>query len=142
MKLSVQNQVIHWQAAQLAAVAAVEHAEKLSIAINVAIVDSGGNPAAFLRMPNAFLHSIKIAKDKAYTAAGFRFATSEWKDIFANEESLKIGMPNRHKIVVFGGGIPIVVNDNQLGGIGVSGGTEQQDIECAQVAIDALKSAA
>ena len=55
------------------AAAAVRHAEKPKIRINVAVVDAGGNLAAFLRMPGGFLHSIDIAIDKAYTAAGSEF---------------------------------------------------------------------
>ena len=49
--VSVIQHTIHWKAAQAAVVAAVEYAEQHEIAINVAVVDSGGNLAAFLRMP-------------------------------------------------------------------------------------------
>lgn len=138
-KVSVIQHTIHWKAAQAAVVAAVEYAEQHSIAINVAVVDSGGNLAAFLRMPSAFLHSIEIAKDKAYTAAGFRFPTSQWKEIFENEAMLAKGMPPRERLVVFGGGIPLEVGGMSLGGVGVSGGSEEQDIECAQAAIQAIQ---
>ena len=139
MKVSVTYQTIHWQAAHAATYAAVKKAEELGIAINVAVVDSGGNLAAFLRMPGAFLHSIDIAKDKAFTAAGFGFPTSQWQEIFAKEDMLKLGMPVRDRLVVFGGGLPILVNGEKLGGIGVSGGSEGQDIECAQAGLDSLK---
>ena len=140
MKLSVSKEVIHWQAAQIAVVAAVEHAEKLSISINVAVVDAGGSLTAFLRMPNSFLHSIDIAKDKAYTAAGFRFATSDWGTIFADAPILELGMPTRPNLVVFGGGIPLNIAGKELSGIGVSGGTEQEDIECAEAGLNAIKA--
>jgi len=137
MKISVDSRIIHWQAANAIAVAAIVKAEELGIAINVAVVDSGGNLVAFLRMPNAFLHSIDIAKDKAYTSAGFGFPTSAWKDIFDNEAMLEKGIPLRKRLVVFGGGIPIQINGN-LGGIGVSGGTEEQDIICAEAGLAAI----
>lgn len=68
---SVVQRVIDASAASEAVHAAVAHAAKLGICINVAVVDAGGNLAAFLRMPGAFLHSIDIAIDKAYTAASF-----------------------------------------------------------------------
>ena len=139
MEISVVHHTIHWQAAHKAVIAAVEHAEQLGIAINVAVVDSGGNLVAFLRMPSAFLHSIDIAKDKAYTAASFRFPTSQWKDIFENEAMLAKGMPHRERLVVFGGGIPLEVGGISLGGVGVSGGSEEEDIECAQAAIQAIQ---
>jgi len=58
-----------------------------------AVVDSVVILVHFLRMPNAFLHSIDIAKDKAYTSAGFGFPTSAWKDIFDNEAMLEKGIP-------------------------------------------------
>jgi uncharacterized protein GlcG (DUF336 family) len=138
IKISETSHIIHWQAANTAVLAAVEKAEELGIAINVAIVDSGGNLAAFLRMPNAFLHSIDIAKDKAYTSAGFRFPTSAWKDIFSSEAMLAKGMPPRDRLVVFGGGIPIEINGMNLGGIGVSGGSEKEDIICAEAGLLAL----
>jgi len=138
MKIFEKSHIIHWQAASAAVMAAVVKAEELGIAINVAVVDSGGNLAAFLRMPHAFLHSIDIAKDKAYTSAGFRFPTSAWKDIFNTEKMLAKGMPPRKRLVVFGGGIPIEVNGMNLGGIGVSGGTEEEDIICAEAGVSAL----
>lgn len=138
MKIYEEIHVIHWQAANTAIVAAVEKAQALGIVINVAVVDSGGNLAGFLRMPNAFLHSIDIAIDKAYTAAGFRFPTSQWKDIFSTEAMLTKGMPSRDRLVVFGGGVPIEIEGKSLGAIGVSGGSEEQDIICAEAGIAAL----
>jgi uncharacterized protein GlcG (DUF336 family) len=141
MKVSVIQHCIHWQAAHIALLAAVQKAEELNIAINVAVVDSGGNLAGFLRMPGAFLHSIDIAKDKAYSAAGFRFPTSQWEEIFSAEKMLEKGMPTRERLVVFGGGLPIDIDDNALGGIGVSGGSEEQDVICAMAGIQAIKKA-
>jgi len=138
MTYSTTQHIIHWHAAQLGVTAAVEKAEKLNIKINTAVVDAGGNLAAFLRMPGAFLHSIAIAKDKAYTAASFRFPTSQWKDVFSEEEMLAKGIPHRERLVVFGGGLPVRIGSKNLGGIGVSGGSEQQDIECAQAGLDAI----
>ena len=138
MKLYEESHVIHWQAANAAIVATVEKAQALGIVINVAVVDSGGNLAGFLRMPNAFLHSIDIAIDKAYTAAGFRFPTSQWKDIFSTEAMLAKGMPPRDRLIGFGGGVPIEIEGKSLGAIGVSGGSEEQDVICAEAGIAAL----
>jgi uncharacterized protein GlcG (DUF336 family) len=66
---------ITWEAASSAAQAAVRYAQAKGWRINVGVVDRGGNLMAFLRMPGAFLHSIDIAIDKAYTAASFGFPT-------------------------------------------------------------------
>ena len=75
MKLAVAQDVVHWEAAAAAAAAVARWADEASIKVNIAVVDSGGDLAAFLRMPGAFLHSIEIAIDKAYTAAGFGLPT-------------------------------------------------------------------
>ncbi len=122
----------------MACAAAMARAEALGIRINVAVTDASGTLAAFLRMPNAFLHSIDIAIDKAYTAASFGFPTSQWPQILDGDEALRLGMPHRPRLVVFGGGLPIGVDGHRLGGIGVSGGSAEQDAECAQAGIDAL----
>ncbi len=140
MLTSVTQQTIHWQAANVAVKAAVEHAEKLEIKVNVAVVDVAGHLTAFLRMPGAYIHSIDIAKDKAFTASSFGFGTDQWESIFAEAPILKTGMPNREKLVVFGGGLPIKLDETIIGAIGVSGGSEKQDIECAEAGLGAIKN--
>ncbi len=138
MSLSISQQVITAETALAAVSAAVAKAKKLKILINVEVVDCSGIPAAFLRMPGAFLHSIAIAKDKAYTAVSFGFPTDAWQEIFAEEEMLRVGMPNRDRLVVFGGGLPIKIKQSIIGGIGVSGGTAAQDKLCAEAGIEAI----
>jgi uncharacterized protein GlcG (DUF336 family) len=136
--LSIPSSVITSQAASLACQAAIAHAEVLGIRINVAVTDASGTLVAFLRMPNAFLHSIDIAIDKAYTAASFGFPTSQWPQILAGDEALRLGLPLRPRLVIFGGGLPIVVGDVRIGGIGVSGGSAEQDEACARAGLEAL----
>jgi uncharacterized protein GlcG (DUF336 family) len=136
--LSVPSSVITASAASLACQAAVAHAEALGIRINVAVTDASGVLAAFLRMPHAFLHSIDIAIDKAYTAASFGFPTSQWPQILAGDEALRLGLPLRPRLVVFGGGLPIAADGAPLGGIGVSGGSAEQDEACARAGLKAL----
>ncbi|HFB63937.1 MAG TPA: heme-binding protein [Aeromonadales bacterium] len=138
MNVIINQQSITAEAAHIAVEAAVEKARQLDILINVEVVDSAGLPMAFLRMPGAFIHSIEIAKDKAFTSASFGFPTSQWKDIFEEDEMLKTGMPGRDRLVVFGGGLPIRVNDQLIGAIGVSGGSAEQDVECAEAGIKAI----
>jgi len=139
MTVTVTQQIFGWEAAHAICRAAVENAESLGIRINVAAVDKGGNLAGFLRMPDAFLHSIDIAIDKAYTAASFGFPTSRWEAIFAEQKMLKIGMPHRERLVVFGGGIPALANDVCVGGIGGSGGSAAEDEQCALAGQQALE---
>jgi uncharacterized protein GlcG (DUF336 family) len=107
--------------------------------VNIAVVDSGGNLAAFLRMPGAFLHSISIAIDKAYTAAGFGMATSAWTDALAEHSpAVRAGLPLRPRMVCFGGGLPIRQGERVIGAIGVSGGSELEDETCARAGLAAL----
>ena len=135
---SINTAVISPEAASTALKATVEHAQKLGIAINVAITDSSGVLAGFLRMPGAFLHSIDIAIDKAYTSASFGFPTSQWLNILEGDPALKAGLPLRPRLVIFGGGLPIVENGTRIGGIGVSGGSAEQDEECARAGLKAI----
>ncbi|OIN92656.1 MAG: cobalamin adenosyltransferase [Comamonadaceae bacterium CG1_02_60_18] len=139
MSLSVNQSVISWDAAATVTRAAVLHAATLNIRINVAVVDAGGNLAAFLRMPGAFLHSIDIATDKAYTAASFGLPTSKWyAALQTHSDAVRDGIVRRPRFVGFGGGLPIVDAGQHIGGIGVSGGSEEQDEACALAGLAAI----
>ncbi len=139
MKISAAQDVVHWEAAA-AAVAAVAHgAEEAGIRVNVAVVDAGGNLAAFLRMPGAFLHSIDIAIDKAYTAASFGLPTGAWSEALASDSAaVRSGIPLRPRMVCFGGGLPLRHEGRLIGGIGVSGGSELEDETCARAGLTAI----
>ncbi|WP_374475844.1 heme-binding protein [Zoogloea sp.] len=136
--VAVTQQVISAAAVSVALEAAVARAESIGVRINVAVADSGGNLAGFLRMPGAFLQSIDIAIDKAYTAAGFGFSTKDWMKLVGHDEGMKLGFSARPRLVVFGGGLPIRAGGVLIGGIGVSGASEAQDEECARAALDAI----
>jgi len=139
MKKAVTQAVIDWEAAMAAASAAAHWAQEAGIRVNVAVVDAGGNLAAFLRMPGAFLHSIDIAIDKAYTAAGFGLPTSTWTEALAtHSRAVREGIPLRPRMVCFGGGLPLRSEGQLIGGIGVSGGSEQEDETCARAGLHAI----
>ncbi|BCN36999.1 hypothetical protein ALDI51_03180 [Alicycliphilus denitrificans] len=138
MRRSVEQRAISAEAAHAAVAAAVAKAGELGIRVNAAVTDASGVLAAFLRMPGAFLHSVDIAIDKAYTAAGFGFATAQWAGILRGDEALRLGMPQRARNVVFGGGLPVREGGVLIGGIGVSGGSAEQDEICARAALAAL----
>lgn len=129
---------ISWEAAQAAVKAAVGHAQAQGWRINAAVVDRGGNLMAFLRMPGAFLHSIDIAIDKAYTAASFGFPTKAWMGAIGHDDGMKFGFSNQPRLIVFGGGLPIPGGDDWIGGIGVSGASESEDEECARAGLRAI----
>lgn len=125
-----------WELAQRAAQGAVHHAIALGVRINVSVLDGGGNPLAFLRMPGAPLHSIGISEDKAYTAVSFGVPTSAWESALQGQsDALRQGLPLRPRFVMFGGGVPILAGELVAGAIGVSGASEQQDEECAMAGL-------
>ena len=137
--VSVVQHNLSWQAAHAAAGAAAEAAAQMGVLVNIAVVDCSGLPAAFVRLPGAPLHSIDIAKDKAYTAVGFGLPTSRWHKVLQQHSAaVREGLPQRPRFVGFGGGLPIVINGQRVGGIGVSGGSEEEDEIIAQAGLRAL----
>lgn len=132
------EKTISRQASVKACICAIEKAEELNISINVSVVDNKGLEMAFIRMNNSFIHSIDIAKDKAYTSASFGFPTEQWTTIFKNMRHLEQGFSNRNRLIPFGGGLPIFEDGVKVGAIGVSGGTEEEDIICAKYAIEKI----
>jgi uncharacterized protein GlcG (DUF336 family) len=139
MKISATMNTIGWEAANAAVAAGVRHAATLGIAVNIAVVDRSGLTVAFLRMPGAPLHSIDIAIDKAYTAASFGLPTDRWDEVLkSHSAAVAHGLPLRPRFVMFGGGLPIVADGERIGAVGVSGGSEAQDGQCAQAALAAL----
>jgi uncharacterized protein GlcG (DUF336 family) len=138
MKLAVPQSTISWEAAHAAVQAAVQEATRLGVRINVAVADASGNLVAFLRMPGAFPQSISIAIDKAYTAGGFGFPTADWMKVVGDNEGMKLGFSAQPRLIVFGGGLPIRSGGDLVGGIGVSGASEEQDGLCAQAGLRAI----
>ncbi|WP_321312196.1 heme-binding protein [Halarcobacter sp.] len=136
--VTITEKTISRQASMDACLFAIKKAEELNISINVSVVDNKGLEMAFLRMENSFIHSIDIAKDKAYTSASFGFTTDTWTTIFKSMPHLEQGFSNRDRLIPFGGGMPIFENGIKVGAIGVSGGTEEEDIICAKYAINEI----
>ena len=127
------------EAASAACTAAVAFAVARGWRINVAVVDRGGNLMAFLRQPGAYIHSIDIAIDKAYTAASFGFPTKAWMGAIGHDDGMKFGFSNQPRLIVFGGGLPVPGEGGEwIGGIGVSGASESEDEECAKAGLAAI----
>jgi uncharacterized protein GlcG (DUF336 family) len=137
MKVAITQPGITAEAAAAACSAAVAYATAKGWRINVAVCDRGGNLMAFLRMPGAFIHSIDIAIDKAYTSASFGFPTKAWMGAIGHDDGMKLGFSAQPRLIVFGGGLPIGSGD-WLGGIGVSGASEAEDEECARAGLAAI----
>ena len=120
-------------------------AKEMSWKMNISIVDTGANEIFFERMDGAYLGSGDIARHKAETSARFPFPTRGVEQL-AYGKDLKggtvPGLALVPGIIAFAGGLPVMTDDKvQIGGIGVSGGTADQDETCAQAGIDAVKDA-
>ncbi len=120
-------------------------AKEMGWKMNISVVDVGANQIVFERMDGAYLGAGDIARHKAETSAHFPFPTRGIEQL-AYGKDLKggtvPGLALVPGIVAFAGGLPIMTDDKvHIGGIGVSGGTADQDEGCAQAGIDAVKDA-
>lgn len=129
---------LSWRAAHDAAMSAMKRANQLGVAVNVSVVDASGLPLAFLRVNGAPLHSIAIAEDKARTAVSYGLETGAWDGELGGVARLWDSLVARPGFCALGGGYPIRIDGDLVGGIGVSGGTEEQDAECASAGLGAL----
>jgi uncharacterized protein GlcG (DUF336 family) len=120
------------EAARRAVTACVERARGLGVAVAIAVTDQGGNLKAFARMDGAPLLSSRIAQDKAWTAAAFGLPTHRWWDLVKDEPPLLHGIVKTDRLIIFGGGVPLRSEGEVVGGIGVSGGSTEQDREIAE----------
>ncbi len=125
-------------AAKDAVEAALTRGRARGVAVVATVVDAGGALVASLRDDGAFAASVDIARDKAWTAATFGASTDGLCEALAAREVLREGIALRPGVVLFGGGVPIVVDGRVVGGLGVSGGSEDDDRACAAAGLAAL----
>ena len=108
--------------------AAEKKAIELGQPMNIAVADDGGNLVAHVRMDGAWLGSIDISINKAFTARAFNIST---KDLAAQSQPGKqfygIHASNEGRIMIFAGGIPLERGGKVVGAVGVSGGSGEQD---------------
>ncbi|WP_372716555.1 heme-binding protein [Immundisolibacter sp.] len=139
MNKTVQQTTLHWEAALAIAQAALGKGQELGIRVAVAVMDRGGNLLAFARDPGAPFHSSQIAQDKATTSAGFGLPTKQWWPVLEgmNSPGLLAGIAAVPRMVVFGGGVPVYLGSDCIAGVGVSGGSEEEDEICARAGLAA-----
>jgi uncharacterized protein GlcG (DUF336 family) len=125
------------ESADAMARAATEYSASVDKKMVVAIVDRAGELQVFRRMDGAPLLSVEIARNKAYTSVAFGIPTDQWYDFIAEDQPLRVGIVHTPRLIVFGGGYPIYVDGELVGGIGVSGGHYTEDMEVAQAALRA-----
>lgn len=103
------------------------------------MVDSGGNLAYFERMEDALMVSIDISVNKAYTANALKMSTDKVASVVKENGSLYgLQWTNNGRMVVFGEGYPLKINGEVIGGIGVSGGSVDEDMIIAKSALAVL----
>ena len=124
--------------AEKAVAAAAQKAADLKLKMCIAVADEAGDLKAFVRMDGAPKLSIQISQDKAYTAAAYSMPTHSWFEFIKNDPPLLHGITHTPRLVVFGGGFPIMLKGEMIGAIGLSGGHYSQDMECARAALEAI----
>jgi uncharacterized protein GlcG (DUF336 family) len=119
--------------------AAEKKAEEIGQPMNIAVVDSGGNLVAHARMDRAWIGSVDISINKAWTSRAFDIAT---KDLAEHSQSgdqfFGIHASNRGRVMIFAGGIPLKRGELVVGAIGVSGGSGKQDHAVAEAGAEAF----
>ena len=130
--------------ARAMAAAAIAKAHAIGVLETVCIVDDGGYPLVLERMDGARITGPQIAWNKAFTAAGHKrsthlFNTPPNGPALPGNEAFGIQWSFDGKFAVFVGGFPIVVNDEVIGGVGLSGGNGEQDTACGVAALQALQ---
>lgn len=113
---------------------AVSAAEKTGIKVCIAIVDSGAHLVAFERMDGAFLGSVDIAIKKARTSALFPLESGKLGALIRSEQLTGFELSNDH-LMGFNGGVPVFDGTTQIGAIGISGGSAEQDLSIAKAGL-------
>jgi uncharacterized protein GlcG (DUF336 family) len=113
--------------------AAEKKATEIGQPMNIAVVDAGGNLVAHVRMDHAWIGSIDISINKAFTSRAFDISTKDLGDNSQpNQQFFGIHASNQGRIMIFAGGIPLKNNGKVVGAIGVSGGSGEQDHAVAE----------
>ena len=108
---------------------------EIGVPYNIAVADAGGSLVAHVRMDGAWLGSVDIAINKAWTARAFDMSTDDLSHLTqSGQQGFGINTTNHSRVVIFGGGIPIKRDGAVIGAIGASGGSVQQDVEVAEAA--------
>ncbi|WP_456281023.1 heme-binding protein [Cupriavidus sp. JZ107] len=124
--------------------AAIAKSEEIGVLESICVVDEGGYPLVLERMDGARITGPQIAWNKAFTAAGHKrsthlFTTPPNGPALPGNEAFGIQWSFEGKFAAFVGGFPIVVNEQVIGGIGLSGGNGEQDTQAGLAALQALQ---
>ena len=136
---------LNWEGTNRILQAAVRKVHEMGIPMSISVVDEGGHLLGFARTDLGKIHNIRIAHAKARSAASNRLPTGKVSSSGQPvNDHMAIALPlaaGTDMYVTFAGGLPILVEGHCLGGVGVSGGTGEQDAEVARAGIEALAAA-
>ena len=119
--------------------AAERKAVEIGQPMNIAVVDAGGNLVAHVRMDKAWIGSVDIAINKAWTARAFDISTKELAELSqSGDQFFGIHASNGGRVMIFAGGIPLKRAGEVVGAIGVSGGLGKQDQAVAEAGVAAF----
>jgi uncharacterized protein GlcG (DUF336 family) len=138
MATSFDRKSITLEAAQNMINAAAQKAREIGVPMVIAIVDPDGTLKAYGRMDEAVLLSVRVAQQKAWTAVSFNTPTHGLWEFVKDDPPLLASLPHQEDMILFGGGYPITVGGQLIGGIGVSGGHYTQDQQCAEAGLAAV----
>ena len=114
-----------------------QKAAQIGVPMCIAVTDDSGNLIAFERMNGGKAHSVHVSIDKAYTAGSARKATHEYNAAnVPGNLAFGIHTESGGRISTVGGGLPVFIDDQCVGGIGASYGSPQQDMEVSQAGLD------
>lgn len=120
--------------------AAEKKAAEIGTPMNIAVVDAGANLVSHIRMDGAWIGSVDVSINKAFTSRAFDIAT---KDLADNAQPggqfYGINASNQGRVMIFAGGIPLTADGEVVGAVGVSGGTGEQDQAVAEAGAAAFK---
>lgn len=120
---------------------AEKEAQKLGVQMVISVVDEGGNLIAIHRMDDAWLASIDVSQNKAWTSVALKMPTSNLAEATVpNAELYGLNTTNNGRIVVFGGGFPLEKDGKVVGGVGVSGSSVDHDVQVSQAAVNVFES--
>lgn len=118
---------------------AIKKATEIKVPVVFSVVDNGGNLLYLERMDEAFVTSVDISINKAFTAWALKSGTNELSEVVLPGQSLYgLNLTNNARIITFGGGFPIIVDGEIVGAVGVSGGTVEEDMSIAEAALSSL----
>jgi uncharacterized protein GlcG (DUF336 family) len=137
--MTIKTESVSLEDARRVIAAGEAKADEIGQPSNIAVVDVGGNLVAHIRMDDAWIGSVDISINKAFTSRAFDISTA---DLAANagpgQQFFGINASNDGRVMIFAGGVPLRIGGRVVGAVGVSGGSGEQDQTVAEAAAAAF----